>query len=278
MVLIREFSSLILLVGVLAIACAPSRGQSNMAGAFYNKPVELKLERSIKRSFSIYLRQQDSDYYRQRPFDQLAPESFYPIGWSSDGKFAYYLEPVDEACDCYFAKLFILDLKTDKVLWSFAYNSEAIDEAKQEGRPYSLDTLWNANRQLFSDKLREHSIEPLAQFRLLSFPANHRGQSITATLRIIEKKGLSNDERPYGIIGKATLRLSSSRLGKKTILDHSYAESLPLHVGLLGYVKSPFEPRIAVVLMKVIRGWEGPPHTGRVQIVGASFEDGFKRF
>ena len=24
--------------------------------------------------------------------------NFYPIGWSNDGKFAYYLEPVDGSC------------------------------------------------------------------------------------------------------------------------------------------------------------------------------------
>lgn len=278
MALIRQLSSIILFVAIPAIACAPSCGQTNVRGAFYNKPVELNLERAIKRTFSSYLRRQASDYYRQRPFDQLAPESLYAIGWSRDGKFAYYVEPVDEACGCYFAQLFILDLKTDKVLWSFDYNSEAIDEAKLEGKPYSLDTLWNANRQLFGDKLTEHAIEPQARFSLLSFPASHKGQIITATLRTIEKKGLGDDERPYGIIGKATLQLNSSRRGKKTILDHSYAKSLPLHVALLGYVKSPFEPRIAVVLMQVIRGWEGPPHTGRVQIVGASLENGFKRF
>lgn len=118
MILRRKLSSLILVVVVLALACAPSRGQSNMTGAFYNKPGELKLERSIKKRFR--------SYYRQRPGEQLMPETFYPVGWSRDGKFAYYLEPVDEACDCYFAKLFILDLKTDRVLWSFNYSSEPL--------------------------------------------------------------------------------------------------------------------------------------------------------
>ncbi|MCM3903194.1 MAG: hypothetical protein ND866_15920 [Pyrinomonadaceae bacterium] len=277
MILLRDVSSLVLVVGVLALACASSRAQSNMTPAFYNKPVELKLERSIKRSFGSYLRQQANDYYRQRPFDQLAPESFYPIGWSRDGKFAYYLEPVDEACGCYFAKLYILDLKTDKVLWSFDYESEGIDQTKQEGKPHSLDTLWNANQKHFSDKLREYAIEPQVKFTLLFFPVNHKGESLAATLRTKEKKGLTDDERPYGIIGKATLQLNSTRRGKKTILDHSYGESLPLHVGLLGYVKSPFEPRIAVLLMRVMRGYEGPPHTGDVQVVGASLGGGFKR-
>lgn len=87
MLLLRELSSLILVVVVLALAGAPSRGQSNMAGAFYYKPGELKLERSIKKSFRSYFRRPEFDgYYRQRPGDQLAPESFYPIGWSMGRK------------------------------------------------------------------------------------------------------------------------------------------------------------------------------------------------
>ena len=40
--------------------------------------------------------------------------------------------------------------------------------------------------------------------------------------------------------------------------------------------KSPFEPRIAVTLIEVYRGWEGPPYTGHIKIVGASLEAGFK--
>ena len=268
---------LVSIVVFIALSCSSSRGQTTVSGAFYNKPVELKLERSVAKTFGRYLRQQASEYYRQRPFDQLETESIYPIGWSRDGKFAYYLEPVDEACGCYFAELVILDLKTDKVLWSFDYDSEAIDDAKREGKPYSLETLWNANRQLFSDKMREHSIEPQARFSLLYFPARQKGELLTATLTTIEKKGLTDDQRNYGIIGKATLQLHSNRRGKKTILDDSYSETRPLRVGLLGYIRSPFEPRIAVVLMKVIRGWEGPPHTGDVQIVGASLANGFNR-
>ena len=106
---------------------------------------------------------------------------------------------------------------------------------------------------------------------------NHKGQLITARLRTAEQQGLTEDQRLLGIIGKATLQLNSSRRGEKTVLNQSYSQARPLHVGLLGYVKSPFEQRIAVVLMKVIRGWEGPPHVGEVQIVGASVEGGFKR-
>jgi len=70
----RELSSIILVLVVVALGWVPARGQTNVTDAFYDKPLELKLERSIKRKFSSYLRQQASDYYRKRPFDQLDRE------------------------------------------------------------------------------------------------------------------------------------------------------------------------------------------------------------
>jgi hypothetical protein len=65
---------------------------------------------------------------------------------------------------------------------------------------------------------------------------------------------IPKDPRWWGM-GKATLQLGSHRQAKKTIFDHSYQKSLPLFVGLVGYLKSPFEPRIAAMLIQVHRGW-----------------------
>ena len=242
--------------------------QSKAEGGFYNQPRELKLERVTWRNFR--------DYRRQRPGENYGIEGFYPIGWSKDGKFAYYLEPVDEACHCYFAKLFIVDLKTDKVLWSFDYNSEFIEEAKKEGRPYTLDGLWRVHQTLFSEKLRAHDIQPQGRFTLLSFPIKHKRDLLTASLRTREKPGLTEEERLYGIIDNATLQLSSRQHGRKTVLDYAYTKARPLYVGSVGYIKSPHEPRIAIVLLEVLRGYEGPPHTARVRIIGADLDKGFR--
>ena len=261
----RLFSTLVVLL--LTVAAVSVYPQNRAAGTLYNQPHELKLDRATWRNFR--------EYRRQRPGEDFGIEGFYPIGWSKDGKFAYYVEPVDEACHCYFAKLFIVDLKTDKVLWSFDYNSEFIDEAKKEGRPVTLRTLWRANQKLFSDKLREHGIVRQRKFSLLSFPIAYRRDRIHAGLVTEEKRTLTEDERLYGTIEKVTLRLNSRRHGRKTVLDHSYSELRPLYVGLVGYVKSPHEPRIATVLLEVIRGYEGPPHTAHLRIVGASLEAGW---
>lgn len=264
----KRFLLIILLVAAFAIASVPGRGQTAQPGALYQKPAEVPLEWIAKRRFR--------SYRRERPGEDFGAESFYPIGWSKNGNFAYYVEPVDEACNCYFARLDILDLKTDKVLWSFDYDSEFIDEEMKSQRPWSFDTLWKANQKLFSDKLREHGIEPQRRFRLLSFPVNYKGNALTADLRTREKPNLTEEDRWYGTINKATLRLGSKRGGAKTVLDKSYPEGMPLYVGVVGYVQSPFEPRIAVILMEIYRGYEGPPHTGHVKIAGASLETGFK--
>ncbi|HKY29436.1 MAG TPA: hypothetical protein VJM12_15975 [Pyrinomonadaceae bacterium] len=257
-----------LVVLLLPVVAAPVHPQNRARGTVYYYPLELKLERATWRNFR--------DYRRQRPREKFAIEAFYPIGWSPNGKFAYYLEPVDEACHCYFAKLFIIDLKTDKVLWSFDYNSEFMEEAKKEGRPYTLDGLWQANQKLFWKKLVEHGIEPQGRFSLLSFPIRHKRDLLTANLRTKEKPGLTEEDRLYGIIDKAIVHLNSRRHGRKTVFNYSYGEVRPLYVGLVGYLKSPHEPRIAILLLEVLRGYEGPPHTARVRVVGAGLED-FKR-
>jgi hypothetical protein len=255
---------------ILAITFFGDRvyAQNERAGPWYGKPLQLKLEGTTKGRFR--------EYYRQRPGEDFAIESFYPIGWSKDGKFAYYVEPVDEACGCYFAKLLILDLKTDKVLWEFKYDSEDLEDAKKAGRPYSLNSLWQVNRKLFSDKLKENGIVPQVRFNLLEFPINYRGDRLTAHLQTKEKEDADAEARLYGVINRATLQISSKRNGKKTILDQPYLDGSPLYVGVVGYVKSPFEPRIAVVLTQIYRGYEGPPHVGELKIVGASLETGFK--
>ena len=105
MIQLRGLSSLILAVVVLTLAGALSRGQSKVTDAFYNKPAEFKLERSIKKSFRSYFNQPEfSGFYRQRPGEQLMPEPFFPIGWSKDGKFAYFFERDRGDCDCYGTK------------------------------------------------------------------------------------------------------------------------------------------------------------------------------
>jgi hypothetical protein len=266
----RKLLSHILLITALTITSLPGRAQSAKTAAPSYRPVELKLQGIAGRKMG--------KSPRGYPGPAFYTENFYPIGWSKDGNFAYYVEPFDEACGCYFAKLFILDLKSDKVLWAFEHQGEDFESDKKEGKPYSFATMWRANGKLFSGKLKEYGIEPQGRTTLLSFPASYKGDALTVDLKAKERDGLTEEDRIYGVVGSLNLQLLSKRNGKKTILDYTYKkdDGLPLDVGTVGYLKSPFEPRIAIIMMEIYRGYEGPPNTGTVKIAGAHLETGFK--
>jgi hypothetical protein len=267
----RIFVLVILILMVCAFGSLSGRAQNSQAGAFYTQPAKVGLDGLIRRSFP--------NYYVKRSYgrESLITEAFYPIGWSKDGKFAYYSEPGDEACGCYFARLVILDLVSDKVLWSFDYDSSDAEGKGRKNPPATIRALWKENLKLFSGKLREHNIVAQRAFNLLLFPINQAGDQLTTELKI--KESTDEEARLYGSINQATLQLVSKQNGKKTILDKTYGDEnnpRPLDLKVLGYTKSPFEPRIAIVVIEVHRGYEGPPHTTHIKIVGSSLSSGFK--
>lgn len=228
----------------------------------FGNPVELKLKVNRR------------DYNRKNDLGgNFEVESFYPIGWSRDGKFAYYTEPVDEACDCYFGKLVISDLKNDSVVWQFDYSSD--EPEASDKKPRSLAALWKANRKLFSAKLNENNIEPHGAVRVLPNPITYKTDRITPTLSF-ERKPMSEADRIYGDISRVTVMVSSLQSGKKMVFDEKYPEGKPLYVGMIGYLKSPLEPRVAIILIEIYRGYEGPPHVGAVRIVGVSLDKNFQ--
>lgn len=263
----RMLAAIMLLAGAgLASVSLPALAQNNQGGALYRAPAEVRLQGLIRRRFA--------SFYGSSPGQELIIERFYPIGWSKDGKLAYYAEPGDEACGCYFATLVIKDLRTDKVLWQFDYDSSELQDTLKNRTPESLAALWRYKRDLFNSKLREHNIVVSGRFALLSFPAAYEGDQLTADIKTKETSG----EKLYGVISNAVLQLNSKRKGQKTIFEESYKadEGSPLDMKVLGYLQSPFEPRVAVVMIAVWRGYEGPPHTTHVTIVGASLDTGFK--
>jgi hypothetical protein len=74
--------------------------------------------------------------------------------------------------------------------------------------------------------------------------------------------------------------LTAATLGNKTIFaaeDKDEKFLSPLATGIVGAFKSPFQNRAAIVMVNVQRGWEGPPHTVDVRLIGADLKDGFKK-
>jgi hypothetical protein len=234
----------------------------------YAVPGKVRLETAAKREFRKW-------HITPARYPGLIPEQFFPIGWSKDGKFAYYYEPVDEACGCYFANLVIQDMRTDKVLYEFKYSGD--DHADAQGNMPPEDTvakLWRKNAKLFSEKLREHAIVA-GRSVLLGKTFSAARSSYTA--KAIVKMGKNPDWDELRV-DKLTFTLVSPKLGSKSLYtaDHSKEEYwFMLDAAVLGIIKSPFEDRVAVIGMTVNRGWEGPPHAGDIVIVGADLTSGF---
>ena len=260
----RIFVSVCLVGAILVIASLPVPAQEGRPGRLFNQPVELRAVRSLRRVFPDY-------YGKSFPQEELITENFFPVGWSKDGKFAYYTEPGDEACGCYFGQLIILDAVNDKELWSFKY--DGLDH-QDKPKYRAITDLWRKNRKLFSDKLNQYGIIPQGRFNLLMFPINHAGDQLRADLKIEENK--DEETRIYSKVKRATLRISSRRGGTKIVHEETYPEYGPIDVKVLGYVKSPYEERAAIILLEVQRGYEGPPHTTHVKVVGSSLTTGFR--
>lgn len=253
-----------LIILVLTMVRLPVPAQAGTPGKLFSQPVELRAVRSLRRIFPEY-------YGQSFHGESLITENFFPVGWSKDGKFAYYTEPGDEACGCYFGQLIILDTVNDKELWSFKY--DGLDD-QDKPKYKAITDLWRKNRRLFSDKLNQYGIIAQGSFSLLRFPIASAGDQLRADLKIEETS--DQEARIYGAIKKATLQISSQRGGTKIVHEESYPEYGPLDMKVLGYLKSPYEQRIAIIVLEVQRGYEGPPHTTHVKVVGSSLTTGFK--
>ena len=90
-----------------------------------------------------------------------------------------------------------------------------------------------------------------------------------------------NDADGMERVKSVVLEFSSPRLGKKSLYMAEYKSDdmyvSPLDVAVAGVFKSPFENRVAVVMINVERGWEGPPHTVDIRIAGADLVTGFRK-
>jgi hypothetical protein len=236
----------------------------------YAVPKKVPLERQARLAFPQY-------FGHGQRYPALIPEQFFPVGWSKDGKFAYYVEPVDEACGCYYADLVIQDMRTDKVLWEFKYSQDEQRNNETNKMPPedNIQKLWKKNQKLFSDKLREHGIVASTS-ALLGKTFTAAGRSYSAKAAVKTGKNPDYDEPR---INNYSITLSAPKLGSKKLFtseDHTKDEYwFMLNAGIIGVLKSPFEDRIAVIVMEAMRGYEGPPNPGELRIVGADLMSGF---
>ena len=210
--------------------------------------------------------EQFKEYYEQEN-NQFILGGFYPIGWSKDHKFAYVIEPPDEATGAYFFELRIQNMITDKVEWEFKYNTLADTLNTAE----DLASVWKLKKRLFEQKLKEYQIVQSNDHPLKAFPIRAQGFTLTTQL---ETTVVSKEKSKFGFAYINGIDFSAtSDAGKKyPLYTKKYKESFLTSIQELGYLKSPNGPQTAIILGGIQRGWEGPPHLIKYTIVGCSLK------
>ena len=192
---------------------------------------------------------------------------FFPIGWSRDGKFAWIEENNSDAVNEYFFDLYIQDLVTDKILWhwNFTVSDEDNSNEDQKAGFNAVDDndvnrrkIWTRYSELNVMKLNEYQIEPVIVTNLEKFPLNINGGTSNV---LIKNQTLNNSISSRSEILATSVNLTVNGNEKKRIFINKYATGQSEWDGHLsnqipGFLKSPFENRIALFLLDEYNAWE----------------------
>lgn len=201
----------------------------------------------------------------EQPNATLIPGRLFPIGWSRDGKLAWVYEPPDEACGCYFFRLIVQDMVSDKVLWEYKHDSE---DLASPGSLKDIGEVWQAKGPELEARLRSFGIERTGA---VLQPLSPRLDAVFRTTALPEDRSRFG----FAYLSSYEIEMRSSQ-GAKTIFKSGPLEPGPLRVSSPGYFASPFEDRVAVIVQETWRGWEGPPHTARFRLVGCHLKTGWR--
>jgi hypothetical protein len=196
---------------------------------------------------------------------------FYPLGWSKDGKFAYAIEPPDEAVGSYFLNVYVQDLVTDKVLWSDRYQSPPESSKGLQ----SFAAYWMANETAMKARFKKYGIVPTQEGVLFAGPINYENDQIK--YQVLKKLKAQPDLGNVAMVSEYQVEVASSR-GKKSVHKETYKTPLSvLDVDVIGYLRGDDPERVAILVGGVKRGWEGPPHVTWFKVIGTNLRLGFKK-
>lgn len=191
---------------------------------------------------------------------------FYPIGWSTDSKFAYItVFEEEDACGCIFSNLVIHNLLNDKAK-CFTISNE-LDEYFPNEVPF--DRIWHNKYNLVSKTLRDNLINPVDEVQIKSIPIIDKGDTLTLKMdTLIVDRG-----KKY--VENLILSVHSSKLGIKKIFDDDLYGVYQINI--LGCLSSPYENRVAFIVAERCYGIEGnSPGSIRFRLIGCHLTKGFK--
>lgn len=200
--------------------------------------------------------------------DSEASELDHPmlvLGWSLQGHFAWMERQAREASDEDYYRFFIQDLKSDSQLVAKRFVFPAYIDFSQA--VVEKEDVLRADLDKY--QIREHRVS------VALFPAvfgQYREYYVVPSA--VTTTGIAPS---LGFEGIATCEVFLVQNGKKRkrIDKRDFGDYYPLALSVAGYLKSPYEDRIAVLMCQVDRGWEGPPNARRFYVIGAGVAEQF---
>ena len=201
-------------------------------------------------------------------------ETFYPLGWSSDGKrIAFITEPDNSAVGGYRFQMQVQDLTIDSIIWEWKYNDFDQEDWK-EGEEASLTSIMSNYKTFFKDTLDAYDIMHIIQpSELLKFPMTFKDEDYIASIEYTKK----NNDGYYGQL-QSTHHVKVEKGQKAKVVSNYEFKTNERVVAseIKGAFLSPDKSRIAILKVNEVMGWEGPPNVLKAEILGCDLSRGFK--
>jgi len=199
---------------------------------------------------------------------ELKPHGLYALGWAPTGLFAYATySNYDEAMGPGINLVVVVqNMITDEIV-------DRLSISESRSTEPSFEEAWQFRHIHVIEFLESYDITNVGT-TLHPFPHRRDDTRFDVDLRL---DGNPEDDPVFGAIRGYEAWIESSSGGSKRITGAVSQSSIGgfLSVETPGYFASPFEPRLAVLIVEVTRGWEGPPNDLGYTLSGAHLDRGF---
>jgi hypothetical protein len=190
----------------------------------------------------------------------------FVLGWSKDGKLAYVVVDDTGASHDRRYHFVLTDLRTDKQV------SSADATVPRENPPTVVEAL--AKEPAFLGSLNANHVVPDPDADLSWAPV--KAGNSTVTVSVEKTPAAEPDEFGRTHVARWALIAQSGKGKKKVFEAKRDGADAPLQVGFLGYLRSPHEPRIAILLGEEHPGLEGVLVV-ELRVIGATLTTGFRK-
>jgi len=189
---------------------------------------------------------------------------FIPVGWSSDGKFAYIVDTYPDGFGDLVRDVVVQNMSSDKVMYEKTNRGPEMDEAGIKRGEFP---------KVFQQALGVYEFSPKKDIEMMEFPLISGDYAYSVH---IEQVTVLEEGHFYGdTIESYQVRIKRSDGTSKVVHRYSSAESALYDVQVAGCIKSPYEERIAIVIAEIKHGFEASKSVSP-KLIGSHLKLGFE--